>query len=77
LRCLFSFSLFPLGFAQNNIENGKNLSNTFIEENISIDQYTDGTLTLPADSVQASHLVVFIQGSGPTNRDGNQPMAEE
>jgi uncharacterized protein len=71
---LFFLLIFPLGFAQNNIENGKNLSNaTFIEENISIDQYTDGTLTLPADSTGIP-LVIFIQGSGPTNRDGNQPM---
>src|SRR5690606_31358506 len=46
---------------------------TFAERNLSIDEYTDGTLTLPADS-SAIPLVIFIQGSGPTNRDGNQPM---
>lgn len=45
----------------------------FTEENLSIDKYTDGTLTLPLDSIEVP-LVIFIQGSGPTNRDGNQPM---
>lgn len=45
----------------------------FTERNLSIDKFTDGTLTLPADSTGIP-LVIFIQGSGPTNRDGNQPM---
>lgn len=43
------------------------------EQNINVDQYTEGTLTLPADTTNLP-LVIFIQGSGPTNRDGNQPM---
>ncbi|MCM4159754.1 alpha/beta hydrolase [Antarcticibacterium flavum] len=46
---------------------------SFNEINLSIDQYTDGTLTLPPDTLNVP-LVIFIQGSGPTNRDGNQPM---
>lgn len=45
----------------------------FTELELSVDKYTDGTLTLPSDSSDVP-LVIFIQGSGPTNRDGNQPM---
>lgn len=73
-KLLFFFLIFQQVFAQNNTENGQNMSiDLFSEENISIDQYTDGTLTLPADTANIP-LVIFIQGSGPTNRDGNQPM---
>lgn len=43
------------------------------EENLSIDQFTDGTLSLP-ENAEAKSLVIFIQGSGPVNRDGNAPM---
>ena len=43
------------------------------EENLTIDQFTDGTLTLP-NNFQTGPLVIFIQGSGPVNRDGNAPM---
>lgn len=43
------------------------------EENITIDKFTDGSLTLPNGNTSET-LVVFIQGPGPTNRDGNQPM---
>lgn len=45
----------------------------YLEEDLSIDKFTDGTLTLPENSENPT-LVIFIQGSGPTNRDGNQPM---
>ncbi|MCM4154620.1 alpha/beta hydrolase [Gramella sp. AN32] len=45
----------------------------YSEEEISINQFTDGTLTTPADA-EATSLIIFVQGSGPTNRDGNQPM---
>ncbi|OEY73435.1 alpha/beta hydrolase family protein [Salegentibacter salarius] len=44
---------------------------TFSEEEISIDKLTDGTLTLPSNN-ENPPLVIFIQGSGLTNRDGNQ-----
>ena len=44
---------------------------TFSEEEIAIDKFTDGTLTMPSD-VENPPLVIFIQGSGLTNRDGNQ-----
>lgn len=47
--------------------------NAVKEENLTIDQFTDGTLTLPQNSI-AQSLVIFIQGSGPVNRDGNAPM---
>jgi len=43
------------------------------EENLTIDKYTDGTLTLP-ENPENVPLVIFIQGSGPVNRDGNGPM---
>jgi len=43
----------------------------FSEEDIAIDKFTDGTLTLPSD-IENPPLVIFIQGSGLTNRDGNQ-----
>lgn len=45
----------------------------FQEKDININQYVDGTLTTPA-SGQAQSLVIFVQGSGPTDRNGNQPM---
>lgn len=45
----------------------------FAEQEISIDKFTDGTLVLP-ENTEIAPLVIFIQGSGPTNRDGNQPM---
>lgn len=46
---------------------------TFAEKQVSIDKFTDGTLLIP-EQVENMPLVIFIQGSGPTNRDGNQPM---
>ena len=46
------------------------------EENLTIDKFTDGTLTLPENSEKEEVLVIFIQGSGPVNRDGNAPMAK-
>ena len=46
---------------------------TYTEEEISISKFTDGTLTLPK-SGEAESLIIFIQGSGPTDRDGNQSM---
>lgn len=46
---------------------------SFTESDLEINKFTDGTLTLPADQ-NSDYLVIFIQGSGPTDRDGNQPM---
>lgn len=43
----------------------------FTEEELSIDKFTDGTLTRPFNA-ENPPLIIFIQGSGPTNRDGNQ-----
>ncbi|HSP10896.1 MAG TPA: alpha/beta hydrolase [Salegentibacter sp.] len=45
----------------------------FQEEELSINQFIDGTLTQP-DSTENPPLVIFIQGSGPTDRNGNQSM---
>ncbi|WP_246054147.1 MULTISPECIES: alpha/beta hydrolase [Antarcticibacterium] len=71
---LIFFSLFHPLIAQESTSSEENGSmDSFNEINLSIDQYTDGTLTLPPDTLNVP-LVIFIQGSGPTNRDGNQPM---
>ncbi|MBT8319423.1 MAG: alpha/beta hydrolase [Gramella sp.] len=45
----------------------------YIEEQIEISKYTEGTLTLP-EIGEAKSLIIFIQGSGATDRDGNQSM---
>ncbi|MBZ9731087.1 alpha/beta hydrolase [Salegentibacter sp. JZCK2] len=45
---------------------------TFTEEEITIDKFTDGTLVL-SPIAENPPLVIFIQGSGPANRDGNSP----
>lgn len=66
---LFTLSLFltfQIGFAQ---------EVKFTENEISIDKFTDGTLTLPKN-VETPPLVIFIQGSGPVDRNGNIPMAK-
>ncbi len=46
---------------------------TYTEEEVNIGKFTEGTLTLPLGE-KAEDLVIFIQGSGPTNRNGNAPM---
>lgn len=43
-----------------------------VAEPYEVNKYVKGTLLLP--SVEKPPLVVFIQGSGPTDRDGNQPF---
>ena len=62
---LFLFIL-QIGFAQ---------EENYIEEELEIDAFTEGTLTKPSNGT-AESLVIFIQGSGPTDRDGNQSMAK-
>ena len=52
---------------------GNSQEDNYTEEEISISKFTDGTLTLPV-SGEAESLIIFIQGSGPTDRDGNQSM---
>lgn len=54
-----------LSFAQDSISS--------LEQNVTIDKFTDGTLVLPGNT-ENPPLVIFIQGSGPVNRDGNAPM---
>lgn len=44
---------------------------SFISEDISINNMIDGTLLFPERSKKAT-LAIIIQGSGPTDRDGNQ-----
>ena len=45
----------------------------YIEEQLEINKFTEGTLTLPVGA-KAESLVILIQGSGPTDRHGNQSM---
>ncbi|MCM8568097.1 alpha/beta hydrolase [Gramella jeungdoensis] len=52
---------------------GKAQESKFIEEELQINQAIEGSLTTP-NSTEAQSLVIFIQGSGPTDRNGNQPM---
>ena len=42
-----------------------------IESDIEINTYVNGTLALP-EGVDKPNLVIFIAGSGPTDRNGNQ-----
>ncbi|PKP44075.1 MAG: alpha/beta hydrolase [Bacteroidetes bacterium HGW-Bacteroidetes-13] len=42
---------------------------------IHINELIDGTLLLP-EGIQNPPLVILIAGSGPTDRDGNQPMLQ-
>lgn len=58
------FLVFQLNVAQDS---------TYSEKQVSIDQFTDGTLLIPAQK-ENMPLIIFIQGSGPVNRDGNAPM---
>ena len=47
--------------------------NPYTDKLISVNEFIDGTLTLP-ENIENPPLVIFIQGSGPTDRDGNQMM---
>ncbi len=55
---------FSFGFSQND---------SIIEREVSVNKFIDGTLTSPA-SIQHPDLVILIQGSGPTDRNGNSFM---
>lgn len=46
---------------------------SFIEESLELNKFTEGILTRPTGQ-EAQSLIIFIQGSGPTDKDGNQPM---
>lgn len=52
-----------------------NAQENYIEEELKINELTEGTLTKPSNEKTES-LVIFIQGSGPTDRNGNQSMAK-
>lgn len=47
--------------------------NPFSEKLVSVNEFIDGTLTLP-ENIENPPLVILIQGSGPTDRNGNQMM---
>lgn len=47
--------------------------NPYTENMISVNELIDGSLTLP-ENIENPPLVILIQGSGPTDRDGNQMM---
>lgn len=46
--------------------------NNFKEEKITVNTLIEGTLLTP-DANESPVLAILIQGSGPTDRDGNQP----
>jgi len=50
-----------LGFSQND---------SIVESEVSINKFIDGTLTMPVGA-EYPDLVILIQGSGPTDRNGN------
>src|SRR6266849_6673382 len=43
-------------------------------EAVPADTAIHSTLLLPQDTTKAMPVVLFISGSGPTDRDGNSPM---
>src|SRR5690554_4158277 len=45
----------------------------FTSEEIKVSNWIDGTLLVPKTDAPTP-LVIIIQGSGPTDRNGNQPM---
>ena len=47
--------------------------NPYTEKLVSVNEFIDGTLTSP-ENIENPPLVILIQGSGPTDRDGNQMM---
>lgn len=47
--------------------------NPFTENLVSVNKLIDGTLTTP-ENIENPPLVILIQASGPTDRDGNQSM---
>lgn len=44
----------------------------FTEDTLKINEFVEGNLVNPTNNENAP-LLIFIQGSGPTNRDGNSP----
>lgn len=45
----------------------------FQEQDLTVNKITEGTLTVPQNT-EGAPLVILIQGSGPTDRNGNQSM---
>jgi uncharacterized protein len=62
ITAIFTF-IFTLGFAQDK---------PFVSEDLTIKDQIEGTLLIPIKE-NPMPLVILIQGSGPTDRDGNQP----
>ncbi len=58
---LLAILVFNIGFSQ---------SDSIVESEVSINKFIDGTLTKPVAREQPN-LVILIQGSGPTDRNGN------
>lgn len=50
-----------------------NAQESYSSQEINVNQFVTGTLLSPVD-VENPDLVILIQGSGPTDRDGNQPF---
>ncbi|TVZ25443.1 hypothetical protein JM83_0355 [Gillisia sp. Hel_I_86] len=58
---ILAILIFNFGFSQND---------SIIESELAINKFIDGTLTTPVD-LEHPNLVILIQGSGPTDRNGN------
>ncbi len=58
---ILAILVFNFGFSQND---------SIVESEVSINKFIDGTLTMPV-AVEHPDLVILIQGSGPTDRNGN------
>lgn len=58
---ILAILVFNFGFSQND---------SIVESEVSINKFIDGTLTTPVE-VENPDLVILIQGSGPTDRNGN------
>jgi len=63
------------GFLLIILQMGNAQEENYVEEELKINELIEGTLTKPSDQ-KAESLVIFIQGSGPTDRNGNQSMAK-
>lgn len=62
---IYLFGFYTLSFA------GYAQQRNFTEDSLHINKFIEGNLVMPLD-VKHPNLVIFIQGSGQTNRDGNQ-----
>lgn len=66
--------LYPLAFIFVSMVS-VNTAQNFSATELSINRHVDGTLLTP-DGIEQPPLVIFIAGSGPTDRNGNQALVK-